>query len=253
MSQVFLECANVQKSFGGIQATKGLNLKLSKHKVVGLIGPNGAGKTTAFNLITGFLKPDGGKIICKGQEITKWPPYRITALGIARTWQNLRLFAQLTVEENLLLACQDQPGENLFKSIINPRLVKQVEKVNEQKAEMILKKTGLYEKRHHPAADLSYAEQKLLVLSRAMIMESECVLLDEPMSGMDGVTLMKTKELVRNMAAEGKAVCLIEHNVDFIAEVCDEVLFLDHGQVIAQGTAEEIMSNEELTTIYFGK
>jgi branched-chain amino acid transport system permease protein len=253
MSQIFLECMNVQKSFGGINATKGLNLKLSKHKVVGLIGPNGAGKTTAFNLITGHIKADHGKIICKDQDITKWSPHRVVSFGIARTWQNLRLFTQLTIEENLLIACQHQPGENLLKSIIIPKLVKKAEQENKQKAAVILEKIGLFEKRNQLAADLSYAEQKLLVLSRAIIMDAECVLLDEPMSGMDGVTLVKTQDLVRSMAEEGKAVCLIEHNVDFIAEVCDEVLFLDNGEVIAQGTPAEIMKNEELASIYFGE
>jgi branched-chain amino acid transport system permease protein len=251
--QTYLECKHVKKSFNGIEATKDMNLKLYNSKVVGLIGPNGAGKTTAFNLITGHITPDSGSITWKGEDITGLPPYKIARMGVTRTWQDLRLFMGMTVEENLLIACQDQPGENLFTSLFNPRLTRKKEDLNKEKVIQVLKEIGLEKKASELATDLSYAEQKLLSLGRGLIANSECLLLDEPMSGMDEVTLIKTKSLVKKLAQEqNKAVCIIEHNVDFIAETCDQVFFLDRGQVIAEGKPEEIMENEELTNIYFG-
>ncbi|WNC12297.1 ATP-binding cassette domain-containing protein [Brevibacillus brevis] len=176
MNQPILECKNVKKSFGGIQATKELNLKLYPAKIIGLIGPNGAGKTTAFNLITGHLKPDSGSITYKGNSITAMAPHRIARMGVRRTWQNLRLFMGMTVEENLLIACQDQPGESLVNTLFLPGLTRIKEAENKEKARKVLQFIELHKKAHVIAADLSYAEQKLLVLGIGLIAESECLL-----------------------------------------------------------------------------
>ncbi|MDB5055040.1 MAG: branched-chain amino acid transporter permease [Bacilli bacterium] len=244
----------LKKSFGGIQATNGLSLKLYKGKVIGLIGPNGAGKTTAFNLTTGFLKPDEGKITYKGNDITGFSPHKISNLGIVRTWQNLRLFMDMTVLDHVLLARQNQPGESLLLAIIKPSKVRKVQKSDLERSLQILQLLGLQDKRHVYAEDLSYAEQKLLSLARIIAMEADVLLLDEPMSGLDGNSLEMAKRLVHDLAVkEGKAICLIEHNVDFVADACDRILFLDQGQVIAEGTPQEIMANEHLTKIYFGE
>lgn len=253
VDNVILKTEDLRKSFGGIQATKSLSLTLRKGVVTGLIGPNGAGKTTAFNLITGFIKPDHGRVLYNNQDITGWPSHKTASIGVVRTWQHLRLFMKMSVLDHILLARQEQPGESIFKALLNPGLVKRREAEDYEIANDILDFVGLKDKKYDFAQDLSYAEQKLLSLARVMAMDAEIILFDEPMSGLDGTTLEKAKELIRNLAVqENKAVCIIEHNVDFIADTCDQIVFLDQGQVIAEGTPDEVMSNAELTKLYFG-
>lgn len=249
-----LNIKNLKKNFGGISATNVLNMKLYRGRVTGLIGPNGAGKTTAFNLATGFIKPDSGQVFFNETEITGWAPHLISNLGIVRTWQNLRLFNQMSVLDNILLARRNQPGESLFRAFLKPLITKSAEEENKKLAFELLEFVNLSQKKYVFARELSFAEQKLLSIGRIMAVDADCLLLDEPMSGLDGSTLEKAKDLIRNLAVEkNKAVCIIEHNADFIADTCDHILFLDQGSVIAEGTPKEVMSNEHLTNLYFGK
>lgn len=161
---------------------------------------------------------------------------------------------EMTVLDHLLLARQNQPGESLFKAIFRPGLVKSVQKQDFEKCMEILEFLGLADRRHVFAEDLSYAEQKLLSMARMMATEADVILLDEPMSGLDGNTLEMAKQLVSDLAIkQNKAICLIEHNADFVADACDRILFLDQGVAIAEGTPKEIMADKQLTKLYFGE
>lgn len=252
LTRPFLETTDVNKRFGGIHAVQGLSMRLYPGRVTGLIGPNGAGKTTSFNLITGWLTPDSGRIVCKGQDITGWPPYKTALLGIGRTWQDVRIFQGMTVMENVMLSRRNQAGERVERALVALRYVRAQEEANRRHCLEILELVGLQSKADSMALDLSYAEQKLLSIARALAFDSECLLLDEPMSGLDTETLAFTLQLIRRLAGEGRTVCLIEHNIDFIRDACDHVVFLDQGRVLAEGTPAEIMGNRELADLYFG-
>lgn len=242
----------VSKSFGGIQALKGLSLTLEAGKITGLIGPNGAGKTTAFNLMTGFLAPDQGEVKFKGQDITRKAPHLLPALGIARSFQNLRLFYQMTVLDNVMVARPNQGGENLFRAVFNIRNTAKETARHRQESLEILHFAGLAEKAGELAENLSYAEEKLLGLARMMAMEADLLLLDEPASGLDPQSVERMFQIIRKLVSHGKTVCIIEHNLDVIKELSDKIVYLDEGMVFAEGAPEEILKNPELAKRYFG-
>jgi len=243
---------SVNKSFGGLQAVKDLTFNLKPGFVTGLVGPNGAGKTTIFNLVSGFLRPDSGTVEFKGTCLNSLPPQRIVKKGIARSFQDLRLFEQMTVLDNIMVAFQNQPGENLSQVFFRPWSVGRVETENLKLAESYLEKVGLLGKKDTTVGDLSYGEQKLLVIVRLLATNAECVLLDEPMSGVDEKTRDVIIDLVRNVASQGRTVCLIEHNIDIVTKACDWLLFLDQGTLLSEGTPKQIISDSHLTEIYFG-
>jgi branched-chain amino acid transport system ATP-binding protein/branched-chain amino acid transport system permease protein len=248
----FLEIVDVHKSFGGIHAVQGLTMKLFRHRVTGLIGPNGAGKTTVFNLATGFLRPDRGRVVCKGVDITGWPPWRSAGLGISRTFQEVRVFGGMSVLENVMLAPAGQPGESVFRLAISPRAVRRREEENLERCLDVLDTVSLRSKALVLAEDLSYAEKKLLSIARALARDAECLLLDEPMSGLDEETLAFTLQLIRRLARDGRSVCLIEHNSDFVRDACDHTIFLEQGRVLAEGAPADIMADQQLADLYFG-
>jgi len=247
-----LRLDKVSKSFGGLKAVNGCTLDIKKGEILGLIGPNGAGKTTLFNVITGFYPPEDGSIKFMGKEITNLPAHRITNLGIARSFQDLRLFAHLTVLDNVLIACPRQSGENLFGNFFRFRRLAKEEKENRQKAMAYLEFVGLAQRADELAINLSYAEQKLLSLARLLATEAQLILLDEPASGLDPKVMEDLFPLVKNLVKYGKTICIVEHNMEVIRAMVDEIVFLNEGRVIARGSPEEIMRSPELAEIYFG-
>lgn len=252
VSGVILEVKGISKSFGGLKAVDDFSMGLEKSRVTALVGPNGCGKTTAFNLVTGFLKPDQGRIQFQGKDITNLPPYKMPHVGIVRSWQDVRNFQGMTVLDNVLIANQDQSGECIRKLFFTPWRVKKEEKKNLDKALFYLGQVGLLAKRLEITKNLSYAEQKLLAIARLLTTGAEVLLLDEPSSGVDPNWVERFMGIIRKLAESGKTICIVEHNLEVVRGVSDTVYFMAEGRMIAHGSAEELMADPKLGEIYFG-
>jgi branched-chain amino acid transport system permease protein len=247
-----LSVQGVSRSFGGIQAVDDCSFDVPPGRITGLIGPNGAGKTTVFNLITGFLGTHHGSIRLQGKEILGLSPHRVERLGVVRTFQHLRLWSKMSVLENVLLGCATAVGENVFSLFLRARAVRSEEQRALERAMEVLRFFGLTERAHALAEDLAYPEQKLLSMARIFATDAPVLLLDEPTSGLDSESLGRIVPLVRRLVDHGKTVLLIEHNMELISELADQVVFLHQGRVLAAGPPAEITRDPALTEIYFG-
>ena len=247
-----LRLDGVSKNFGGLKAVNHCTMDLSEGEIIGLIGPNGAGKTTLFNVVTGFYSPDTGSVHFSGKNISSLPAHRITNLGIARSFQDLRLFHNMTVLDNVLVARPRQTGENLMWAFLRFGRVSREEKENREKSLGYLQFVGLADKADELAGNLSFAEQKLLSLARLLATEARLILLDEPASGLDQMVMESLFPLVKDLVKFGKTICIVEHNMEVIRAMVDEIVFLNEGRVLARGTPEQIMKAPELAEIYFG-
>jgi branched-chain amino acid transport system ATP-binding protein/branched-chain amino acid transport system permease protein len=243
---------NLAKHFGGIVAVDDFSIELKAGTIIGLIGPNGAGKTTAFNLLTGFLKPTRGEIVYRGKNITGLKPHQVVRAGMARSFQDLKLFTRMTVLENVMVALPDQHGDSVLSLFLSPGRVRDEEVENYARAIEILKFVNLADKAEEKAENLSYAEEKLLVVARLLATGADVLLFDEPLSGLDPNTLQEIFPVIRKLAEDGKTVCIIEHNLDVIKGVCDHVVFLDEGRGLAEGGPDELLANPALAERYFG-
>jgi ABC-type branched-subunit amino acid transport system ATPase component len=247
-----LALRDVAKAFGGIQAVDGCSFEVRPGLITGLIGPNGAGKTTVFNLITGFLRADRGSIRFKGEETRGLSAHQVERLGVVRSFQHLRLWSKMTVLENVLLGCRTPLGENVLALFLRPGAVRAEARAARERAVEVLDFFGLAGRAHELAEDLAYPEQKLLSMARIFATDAEILLLDEPTSGLDTDSLHKIVPMVRRLVEHGKTVLLIEHNMELISQLSDEVVFLHQGRVMARGPAEQITRDPALTDIYFG-
>jgi ABC-type branched-subunit amino acid transport system ATPase component len=252
VAQPILSIQGVSKAFGGIQAVQSCSFDVAPGLITGLIGPNGAGKTTVFNLVTGFLRTDTGSIRYKGEEIAGLPPHRVEAKGVVRTFQHLRLWAKMSVLENVLVGCRSPAGEHVLSLFLRPGRVRAEEAAVHERALQVLEFFGLAARAQEIAEDLAYPEQKLLSMARMLATEADLLLLDEPTSGLDSESLARIVPMVRRLVERGKTVLLIEHNMELIAQLSDEVIFLHQGSVIARGNAAQITRDPALTEIYFG-
>jgi ABC-type branched-subunit amino acid transport system ATPase component len=241
-----LSVRGLSRSFGGLAAVQDVNLDLQRGVVTALVGPNGAGKTTLFNLITGNLARDRGEVLLEGREITGLSPHHIARLGIARSFQDLRLFGHMSVRDNVLAAQERtawlwQPGG---RAAHRARLAV---------TEAALARAGLAELAGARAMDLAYAERKFLSLARILATGARIWLLDEPASGLDPVSRARFVAMLRHATAEGVTVCLIEHNLDIVTELADRIAFLDQGRKLAEGEPAQILADPALAAIYFGE
>jgi len=252
MAEPILTISGVSKAFGGVQAVEDCNFEVTPRIITGLIGPNGAGKTTVFNLITGFLRADTGSIKLQGDELLGLAPHEVEARGVVRTFQHLRLWGKMTVLENVLLGCRTPLGENVFTLFLRLGRVRSEEAAARTRAMEVLEFFGLAARAEELAEDLAYPEQKLLSMARIFATDAQLLLLDEPTSGLDTDSLGKIVPLVRRLVEHGKTVLLIEHNMELISQLSDEVVFLHQGRVLARGRAEKITRDPALTEIYFG-
>ncbi|MCO5090594.1 ABC transporter ATP-binding protein [Bosea sp. (in: a-proteobacteria)] len=247
-----LEVRRLSKRFGGIVVADAIDLDLTAGRVLGLIGPNGAGKTSLFNLISGAVRPDAGTLKLDGRSIDRMEVHRRARLGLSRTWQNLRLFPSLTVIDNLIVAPRAYPSDSLFRMVFAPGRAAGEERAIRAKAYEILERTGLADVATQPAADLTYGQQKLVGVARALMNDPRCLLLDEPMAGVEGQAYRTVQAVVRSLAESGIAVCVVEHNVAFVRDLCDEGVFMFAGKVLARGPVETLIADPRLTELYFG-
>ena len=242
----------LSKDFGGLRALNGVSLSMEQGRVYGLVGPNGAGKTTLFNVLTGFLKPDAGTIRYKSADITRWPAYKVVRLGIARTFQNVRVFPKLSALEHVVVAFQNQVGESAVGGVM--RRWGSADRANAERAMAVLESVGLQAKAQEAAENLSYPEQKLLILARVVATGADFLLIDEPTSGLDTRSFKGMLGFLRSLVdRHGKTVCVVEHNLDLIRGICDWTYFLNQGELIAAGTCDDLLRRKDLAEIYFGR
>jgi branched-chain amino acid transport system ATP-binding protein len=248
----YLTATGLEVRFGGLLALRDCGFTVEKGRITCLVGPNGAGKTTIFNVITGFLRPNAGSVSFQGQPLDGMKPQAIVAAGIARTFQNLRLFVDLTALDNVVAALPAQAGEEPLTAIFRPLHVARAQAVRRQEAMRILDHVGVADRAHDYVRNLSYGEQKLLTVARALATGAELLLLDEPASGLAANALDQIMALLRQLQTEGKTLLVVEHNTRVVQQIADEVLFLHQGHLMARGTPEEIISDPSLGEIYFG-
>jgi ABC-type branched-subunit amino acid transport system ATPase component len=246
----WLEIDNLNKHFNGVKALVDFSCSLEKGKILGLIGPNGAGKTTLFNVLTGFIPSNSGSISFCGVDLHNKPAHRIANLGVARTFQDLRLIRQISVLENVLLSFRNQPGENLANTFFRAGSCRKVESENKDIACSILEKTGLTEKTNGLASDLSYGQQKLLSLVCCLVSEADLLLLDEPVAGIAPAMIEQILSILTDIPKQGKSVIVIEHNLEVITQVCDRVIFMDAGEKICEGTPTEVYNDPRVIEAY---
>jgi len=247
-----LELIDVSKSFDGLKAVDQVSIGLQKGKITALIGPNGAGKTTIFNLISGFIKPDSGQILYRGQNMVGLSPWEIASLGIGRLFQDVRVFSRLTVLDNVLAAFKGQKGEKVMVAILGRGKVLSEEARNKEKALELLRFVGLAEKASDLAENLSYGQQKLLSIARLLAAEADVLLLDEPTAGVNPAMIGQILKVARTLAEQGKTVVIIEHNMNVVVEVADWVYFMDDGQIVSFGLPKDVLGDPEVRRAYIG-
>jgi branched-chain amino acid transport system ATP-binding protein len=246
-----LRCEQLSKSFGGVQALASVSLEFPTSGIVAVIGPNGAGKTTLINVITGFLRPNIGRAFLGNCELTRLPAHKIARLGIARSFQDLRLISLVTTLENVLVARPNQKGEAFLRALFRLGVAVE-EKANQEAALKWLKFVGLDELAKQPAGELSYGQQKLLTLACCLATEAPILLLDEPVAGVHPEMIERILGLFRELRSLGKLVVFIEHDIAAVREVADSVIVMDHGKIIAQGKPSDVLERPEIIEAYVG-
>ena len=248
----FFKVEGLSKAFGGLQAVENVTFSVEKGSLTSLIGPNGAGKTTIFDLISGFLTADRGQITFKGQELAKRKPHDIVFLGMARTFQHLGLFYQLSAWDNIFLALPAKRRERLWGVFLPQRILQKEERSLQERTIEILNFLGLTEKAGEQVANLSWGDQKLVSIGRLLATDSEFLLMDEPASGLSDEQIDHLKSLLRGLVSRGKTILLIDHNMEAIMDISDWVIVLNFGEIIAEGKPAEILANEEVIRVYLG-
>ena len=255
MAEYMLETKNLGISFGGLKAAQDVNIRIKKNQLYGLIGPNGAGKTTIFNLLTCIYKPTTGTFYLDGEEMVGLSPYKINQKGIARTFQNIRLFNNMTVVRNVMVGLHNRPEYkcSVLESFLRlPRHFK-VEKEMREKAKELLRIFGLEEERNNLACNLPYGKQRKLEIARALATNPKILLLDEPAAGMnpnETEDLAQTIRFIRDNF--DMTILLIEHDMRFVSELCDELTVLSFGTVLAQGDTKTVLQDPEVIKAYIG-
>ena len=243
---IAFQTKNLSKHFDGVKAVDGLSVDIEKGKITGIVGPNGSGKTTLINMLSGMIGIDDGMVVLNDAlKLSKIKSYDIFAYGITRTFQDVRLFNQMTVLDNMLVVLTER---NVFGSLFEKH-----NKYHLSKARDALEKVNLWEKRNELAVNLSYGQRKLLEIARAISTRAEIYLFDEPFAGLFPEIIKTVSEIIKELKKEGKTIILIEHNMDLIRELCDNVIVMDSGKLLAQGKPEEVLKKIEVVEAYFGE
>ena len=247
-----LEARNIGKRFGGLQALSDVSLTIRKGEVYGLIGPNGAGKTTFFNVLTGAYTPDGGEFVFNGSELPVGKPHKVVGRGIARTFQNIRLFRELTALENVMAGHHIRTKANVWGVLTQNRFTREEERLTTERAYELLKYVGIGRFADVVSKNLSYGDQRRLEIARALATEPQLLALDEPAAGMNATETAQLKVLIEQIRRDGITVMLIEHDVKLVMGLCDRVAVLDFGKKIAEDVPAVVQKNEAVIAAYLG-
>jgi branched-chain amino acid transport system ATP-binding protein len=249
---VLLEARGVGKRFGGVQALKDVSLTIRHKEIYGLIGPNGAGKTTFFNVLTGLYQRDSGDVLFADQALDLTTPYRVAAAGIARTFQNIRLFGNMTASENVMVGCHVRTRAGVFGAILRTRAEREEEAAIRRRADELLHYVGIADRAGDLARNLSYGDQRRLEIARALATEPQLLALDEPAAGMNATETAGLRQLIDGLRRDGVTVLLIEHDVKLVMGLCDRVAVLDYGEKIAEDVPEVVKTNPKVVEAYLG-
>ena len=248
-----LKVSGITKIFGGLTALDDVSFELEQGRILGLVGPNGSGKSTLLNVLSGVYKPDGGEVSLHGKNVTRLAPYRVTAEGMARTFQNLQLFQGLTVGENVLVGRTCRMRSTLFGSIFGSPFARSEEKAAREQARSLLTLVGLERFIDQRPSTLSYGQRRLLEIARALASSPSVLMLDEPCAGLSQGEADELAAFIRPVAEKGTAVIVIEHNMRFIMGLADHIVALNFGRKIAEGDPRSIRENEEVIAAYLGR
>lgn len=245
-----LKVSNLIKNFDGVTALKDFSLEMKEQEIIGLIGPNGAGKTTFFNVLSGFVKPESGNMEFEGIDIANSDSHKIVSKGISRTFQDLRLIRQIPVIDNILISFNHNAGENIYNILFKQNSWKQVEDRDKKKAIELLEYAGIKEKAYDLANDLSYGQQKRLSIICCLAADAKLLLLDEPIAGLNLEMRTKILNIISELPSKGKSAIIIEHDMDFVSDVCNRVVFMDMGEKISEGSPEEVRNDPKVIEAY---
>ena len=248
-----LETIDLTKQFGGLVAVNRVTMAVKENEVLGIIGPNGAGKTSFINAITGIYKPSSGQVFFKGKDISGLPAYKITKQGIARTFQNLRIFSNISVLENVLVGAHCRIDNKFHHIFLHPLKSRKVERLAYEKVIALLKNVGLEQKKDTLAKNLSYGEQRILEICRALASDPELLILDEPCAGMNSAEMDTLATFVKKLRDEGNTIAVIEHNMRFMMAVSDRIIVMTEGAKFREGVPEVIRNDKAVQKVYLGE
>ncbi len=251
-ASALLAVEQLERAFGGVRAVDGASFRVRLGEVHGLIGPNGAGKTTLINLVSGLLAPTAGEVVLEGRAIHRLPPHQIAARGVARTFQNIRLFPDLSALDNVLVGEHLVRRPSLWGRLAMLPAAAREERAAREGAAALLEQIGMGERAGAAARNLSYGEQRRVEVARALASRPRLLLLDEPTAGMNAVEVESVAGLIRRVAAEGRSVLLVEHNVRLVMDVCDAITVLNFGKVIAEGSPAAVARDQAVVAAYLG-
>ena len=248
-----LQTRGLSKTFGGLKAVQNIDLSVGENRIVSVIGPNGAGKTTLFNCLSGIYRPDGGSITLGGRDITGRAPHQVSRLGLARTFQNIRLFPEMSVLENVLVAQFQHRSVAPLPLLLRSKRFCAAEKQNRDEAMEFLDFVGLARRAHAVSSNLAYGLQRRLEIARALATKPRLLLLDEPAAGMNPQETVEMVQLISRIRERGLAILLIEHHMKVVMTISDEILVLDHGVPIAHGAPEKVRNDPQVIKAYLGE
>jgi len=248
-----LKIEKINIDFEGYEALKDIDMEVEKGKVTALIGPNGAGKTTLFNIIAGVHKPSSGRVIFEGEDITGKKPYEICTLGITRTYQIIKLFTKMSVIDNVLVGMHTRNRTSVFDDFFHTKKMREMEKRSREKACRLLEQFGLLKYKDITAGNLSYGQQRVLEITRALASDPKLILLDEPAAGMNASEKVELNERIREIIGMGVTVLLVEHDMSLVMNIADKIYVLDAGTNLANGTPEQIANSKEVIEAYLGR